>query len=47
MPPLSFLTDEEAAAALTYVRRSWGNAGDAVTPSEVAKKRPSASLAVR
>jgi nitrite reductase (NO-forming) len=47
MPPLSFLSDEEAAAALTYVRASWGNAGDAVTPSDVAKKRPSALLPMR
>jgi nitrite reductase (NO-forming) len=47
MPPLSFLSDEEAAAALTYVRSSWGNGGGPVTPSDVAKKRPSASLAVR
>jgi mono/diheme cytochrome c family protein len=29
------LTDEQIAAALTYVRTSWGNAAGAVTPAQV------------
>ncbi|HEY5951784.1 MAG TPA: copper-containing nitrite reductase [Kofleriaceae bacterium] len=39
MPPLSFLTDEEIAGALTYVRSSWGNSLSAVKPETVAKVR--------
>ncbi len=35
MPPLGpALTDEQIAAALTYVRRSWGHTGSAVDPLE-------------
>jgi mono/diheme cytochrome c family protein len=30
MPPLSALTDEQIAAVLTYIRRSWGNEASAV-----------------
>ena len=45
MPPLAFLSDEEIAAVLTFVRASWGNTLDAVAASEVAKVRgQSASL---
>ena len=35
MIPQSTLTDEQIADVLTYVRNSWGNAGDAVTTDEV------------
>ena len=40
MPPLgSSLGDAEVAAVLTYVRRSWGNVGTAITPEEVREVR--------
>ncbi|WP_081933600.1 cytochrome c [Massilia sp. 9096] len=40
MPPFStLLDDEEAAAVISYVRASWGNAARAVTPSEVNANR--------
>ena len=39
MTPLNYLTDEEVASVLTYVRSSWGNSGDAVTVAEVGKLR--------
>ena len=35
MPPVVQLTDEQVAHVLTYVRNSWGNTGDAVSPDEV------------
>lgn len=36
MPPWkSFLSDEEVAAVLTYIRTAWDNEGSAVTPQEV------------
>ncbi len=38
MPPV-LLNDEQVAQVLTYVRNSWGNAGDVVTPDEVRKVR--------
>lgn len=41
MPPLPNLTDEEIANVLTYVRNSWGNKGEAVTPEEVKAVRAS------
>ncbi|MEW5849455.1 MAG: copper-containing nitrite reductase [Myxococcota bacterium] len=41
MPPMSQLTDDEIAHILTYVRNSWGNSGDQVTPEEVAALRAS------
>jgi nitrite reductase (NO-forming) len=49
MPPLAYLTDDEIADVLTFVRSSWGNAGDKVTPDEVASKRPgrAGALSVR
>jgi len=34
------LSDEQAAALLTYVRNSWGNAAPAVSPEEVDRMRP-------
>jgi nitrite reductase (NO-forming) len=39
MPPMGFLTDEEIAKALTFVRASWGNNLDAVTTDDVARAR--------
>jgi nitrite reductase (NO-forming) len=35
MPPVVQLTDEQVANVLTYVRNSWGNTGEAVSPDEV------------
>ena len=35
MTPLNYLTDEQIANVLTYVRNSFGNRGDAVTVDEV------------
>ena len=35
MIPLNYLSDEDIANALTYVRNSWGNSGDAVSVTEV------------
>jgi nitrite reductase (NO-forming) len=39
MIPLAYLTDDQIANVLTYVRNAWGNSGDAITPQEVAKVR--------
>lgn len=39
MPAFHRLTDEEIAAVLTYVRRSWGNDAPAVFPVDVAGVR--------
>ena len=40
MPPFSpVLNDEDAAAVISYVRASWGNAARAVTSSEVNRYR--------
>jgi mono/diheme cytochrome c family protein len=40
MPPLgSALTDEQVAAALTYIRREWGHTASAVDPAAVAETR--------
>jgi nitrite reductase (NO-forming) len=39
MIPLNYLTDEQVANVLTYVRNSMGNSGDAVTVEEVARIR--------
>ena len=33
------LSDEEIAQILTYVRNSWGNSADSVTPEMVAQVR--------
>lgn len=33
------LSDEEAAAVLTYVRSTWGNSASAITPQQVATER--------
>jgi nitrite reductase (NO-forming) len=39
MPSQAHLSDDDIANVLTYVRGSWGNAGDAVSPDEVSAKR--------
>jgi nitrite reductase (NO-forming) len=39
MPPMAFLTDDEIAGALSYVRSAWGNTGGAIKPEQVAKIR--------
>jgi nitrite reductase (NO-forming) len=39
MPPMQFLSDEEIAGALTYVRAAFGNHLDAVKPDDVARVR--------
>jgi nitrite reductase (NO-forming) len=39
MVPLNYLTDEQIANALTYVRNSFGNSGEAVSVEEVARLR--------
>jgi nitrite reductase (NO-forming) len=39
MAPLYYLSDEQIANVITYVRNSWGNQGDAVSPQEVRKVR--------
>jgi nitrite reductase (NO-forming) len=39
MTPFYYLTDEQIANAITYVRNSWGNTGDAVSPDEVKRVR--------
>lgn len=42
MIPLNYLSDEDIAFALTYVRNSWGNSGDAVSVTEVRRIRSEA-----
>ena len=39
MPPMAFLSDDEVAGALTFIRSSWGNNLDAIKPAEVATVR--------
>ncbi|MFO1476703.1 MAG: copper-containing nitrite reductase [Verrucomicrobiota bacterium] len=39
MVPLNYLSDDQIANVLTYVRNSFGNNGDAVTADEVARSR--------
>ena len=39
MIPLNTLSDFEIANALTYVRNSFGNSGDAINPDEVKRIR--------
>jgi len=43
MIPLNYLTDEQVANVLTYVRNSWGNSGESVSIEEVAKIRSEAA----
>lgn len=40
MPPHAFLTDQQVADVLTYIRNTFGNKAEAVKPEEVAKVRP-------
>ena len=47
MVPLDYLTDDQIANVLTYVRNSFGNTGDAVTPDEVARIRRAAPPAAK
>ena len=39
MAPHAFLTDQQIADVLTFVRKSWGNDASAITPQEVAGVR--------
>jgi nitrite reductase (NO-forming) len=39
MIPLAYLTDEQIANVLTYVRNSWGNSAEAISAQDVAKIR--------
>ena len=40
MPPIgSTLSDDQVAAVLTYIRRSWGNQASAISPDEVQEVR--------
>jgi mono/diheme cytochrome c family protein len=43
MIPLNYLTDDQVANVLTYVRNSWGNSGESVSIEEVAKIRSEAA----
>ena len=44
MPPLgAALTDDQIAAALTYIRREWGHTASPVTPSTVKDVRASSA----
>ncbi len=40
MPAHAFLTDQQVADVLTYIRNTFGNSADPVKPDEVAKVRP-------
>lgn len=39
MPPHNWLTDQQIADVLTYIRKSWGNSASDVTVDEVTKER--------
>jgi mono/diheme cytochrome c family protein len=39
MPAQSYLSDEQIADVLNYVRNSWGNKGKAITPAMVKAER--------
>ncbi len=39
MPPLSYLSDEDIANAVTFVLNSWGNPGGEISPAQVAAAR--------
>ncbi|WP_148233489.1 PQQ-dependent sugar dehydrogenase [Pseudopedobacter saltans] len=39
MPAFKFLSDEEGAAILTYIRTNWGNSAGAIQASEIKKMR--------
>ncbi|HSK12118.1 MAG TPA: cytochrome c [Phnomibacter sp.] len=40
MPPQDFLSDQEIADVLTYIRASFGNKASAVSPADVKHLRP-------
>ena len=44
MAPLNYLSDDDIANVLTYVRNSFGNAGDAVSVAEVSRVRGEAPV---
>jgi nitrite reductase (NO-forming) len=46
MPSHGYLSDEEVASVLTYVRGAWGNAGGVVSADEVKAKRSTGTLPV-
>ncbi len=39
MPPHNFLTDEQMADTLTYVRSAWGNKSDPIAPGQIKEYR--------
>ncbi|MFD1628322.1 PQQ-dependent sugar dehydrogenase [Pseudopedobacter beijingensis] len=39
MPAFNFLSDEDAASILSYIRKSWGNHSLAITPADIKKYR--------
>jgi glucose/arabinose dehydrogenase/mono/diheme cytochrome c family protein len=39
MPPHNFMTDEDAATVLTFIRQNFGNNASAISPEEVAEVR--------
>lgn len=39
MAPFDFLSDQEVSDVLNYIRNSWGNEGETVSPEEVAAAR--------
>lgn len=39
MPAQGYLTDEQIASILSYIRSNWGNKAPPVTPNDVAKTR--------
>ena len=39
MPKHSFLTNDEAAGVLTYIRKNFGKKEDAITANEVERQR--------
>ena len=45
MIPLAYLSDDQIANVLTYVRNTWGNSGDAISAADVAKVRSEAAAA--
>lgn len=43
MPPFPQLSDEEISGVLSYIRSSWGNASEAITPEFIAAERSAGS----
>jgi glucose/arabinose dehydrogenase/mono/diheme cytochrome c family protein len=44
MPPHAWLSDQQIADVLTYIRKSWGNKADGLKPDDVANARKKANL---